>query len=110
MALIPMNDLICRAKWAIMRDFDCGFFAAIREAEAEKWMDCDAKEVALHVQACSTDEPIYQIWHAFPGGFPRFLDMRDRARKAAETEQGGSTIDWFAVAMADEVLKGANND
>jgi hypothetical protein len=101
-----MNDLICRAQYAVIRDFDTGFFAAIREADPEQWIECDAREVALHVKASSNEEPVYQTWHTFPGGFPRFLDMRERARKAAEEEQGRSTIDWFAVAMSDSILKG----
>lgn len=107
--LIPMNDLICIAQYAVIRDFDSGFFAAIRAADPDQWIECDAREVAIHVKASSAEEPIYQTWHAFPGGFPRFLDMRDRARKAAEEEQGLSTIDWFSVAMADSILKGDNN-
>ena len=102
------NDLFYRAQWVILRDFDQGFFAGIRECEIEKWPYCDARLIAEHVQESDPAANIYEVWHKFPGGFPRFLDMRDDIRKKAEKEQGTSTIDWFSCAMANEVLKADN--
>ena len=98
------SEIYWRAQWAILRDFDSGFFAAIKETNPLLWPDCEARTVAEHLQ-CMPDAPVYEVWHAFPGGFPRFLDMKDRVMLAAKNEQGKSTIDWFSVALADDVLR-----
>lgn len=102
--ILQNRDLFYRAQNVIMRDFDSGFFAAIRECTPEKWQECEAQVVAEHVQSSDTTAQIYEVWHKFPGGFTRFLDMRDDIRKKAEKEQEQSTIDWFSCAMANEVL------
>lgn len=101
---IENRDLYHRAQWVVLRDFDNGFFAAIRECTPEQWPDCSARIVAEHVQSFAGTEQIYEVWQKFPGGFPRFLDMRDKAHEEAKKEQGQSTIDWFSCAMANEVL------
>jgi len=105
---IEKHDLFYRAQWVIFRDFDSGFFAGIRDCNPDQWQECEANIVAEYVLSFTGTEPVYEIWHKFPGGWPRFLDMRDRAKLAAQTEQGSSTIDWFSCAMTNEVLKADN--
>ena len=107
MPTLNNHDLIARAQLAIVQDFDKGIMGFIRECSPDKWIDCDAKEIAQHVISCGPEAQVHELWMSFPGGFPLFLDIRDRVTADATEESQGSSIDWISVTMADQILRDA---
>jgi len=105
MKTVSEHDMVARAQWSVLRDFSRGFFSAIRNSDPREWIDCDAKEVAIHVVESDYDASVHDVWISFPGGFPRFLDMLRSSEDQAIREGRTREAEWISVALSDSVLK-----
>jgi hypothetical protein len=97
-----------RAEYSIMDAYQSTGYSILYVCDPDKWPPCAAREVAYHaLDGLKEGHLTHESWMNFPGGFPRFLDMFEAAKKAADIEQGESVIDKFSVTMADQILRDA---
>jgi len=98
------EEFFFRAQMSIMDAFDKGQFGYITRHDFSRWRDCEAKEVAEYLSEIDAQN-VHSVWYDFPGGWTRFLDMRDRIRSEAQREKGDSTIDWIPCVIAGKFLE-----
>jgi transketolase len=74
--------------------------------EPDKWKNGPARVVAEHaIESLREGKLTHESWIDFPGGWPRFLDMLDEAKRMAAIEQGESVIESISLTMSNEILK-----